>query len=286
MSSLASDYHQLTAGAGAVGLDRDVVRVSGEEAVSYLQGQLSQDVAGLAVGATAWSLVLQPQGKVDAWVRVTRVGASELWLDVDGGFGPAVVERLQRFKLRVRAELELLAWSCMAVRGPSAGGAPTGAVPFEWNGWTGYDLLGPSPSAPPDVPAVDEGAYEVRRIEVGLPRMGAELTAQTIPAEAGVVEASVSFTKGCYTGQELVARIDSRGGNVPRRLRGVVLSEPVPVGTAIELDGRPVGTLTSVAAHPEGHAVGLAYVGRDVSPPAEGSCGGVAASVRLLPLVV
>jgi tRNA-modifying protein YgfZ len=291
MTELATDYGLLRGGAGALAIERDVVRVSGPEAVGYLQGQCSQDIAAVAVGASAWSLVLQPQGKVDAWVRVTRQGDEEVLLDVDGGFGEALLARLARFKLRVKADLELLDWRCVAVRGPGvpAADVPPGAeetgVAFEWNGFAGFDLLGPDPVAPAGVALVGGEAYEVRRIEAGLPRMGAELTDKTIPAEAGIVEASVDFAKGCYTGQELVARIDSRGGNVPRRLRGLVLEGVPEVGSDVEVGGKKVGALTSVARHPAGHGVGLGYIGRDVPAPAEAVCGGVAASVRTLPLL-
>ena len=288
---LAAGYAALTDGAGWVELGRDVVRVSGPDAVSYLQGQMSQDIDGLAVGASAWSLVLQPQGKIDAWVRVTRVATDEALLDIDGGFGEALLARLQRFKLRTKADLEPLAWRCIAVRGAGAdavtadGAGGALVVPFEWANWRGVDLLGEDPQPPAGTVAADPAAYEVRRIEAGLPLMGAELTERTIPAEAGVVEASVSFTKGCYTGQELVARIDSRGSNVPRRLRGLVMDGAAPVGTPVEASGRGVGTLTSAARHPDGHGVALAYISRDVEPPADVECGGMAASVRALPLV-
>jgi len=285
VSDLAASYAALNDGTGWVELARDVVRVSGPAAVSYLHGQLSQDIEGLAVGASAWSLVLQPQGKIDAWVRVTRVGTDEVLLDIDGGFGAPLLARLNRFKLRTRADLEPLDWRCIAIRGAGARVVVEGGVAFEWAGWAGVDLLAPAPEPPPGTVAADPAAYEVRRIEAGLPRMGAELTERTIPAEAGVVEASVSFTKGCYTGQELVARIDSRGSNVPRRLRGLVMDGVVPVGTAVESAGRSVGTLTSSARHPDGHGVALAYISRDVEPPAEVDCGGMVASVRALPLI-
>src|SRR5690606_40866239 len=85
---------------GAVELPRDVVRVAGPDAVDYLQGQLSQDVAALGPGEAAWSFLLQPTGKVDAWLRVTRTGDDELVLDVDARHGEAVVARLRRFLLR------------------------------------------------------------------------------------------------------------------------------------------------------------------------------------------
>ena len=100
-----------------------------------------------------------------------------------------------------------------------------------------------------DAVHVGPEAYERYRIAHGVPAMGAELTDDTIPAEAGqwLIDASVSFTKGCYTGQELVARIDSRGGNVPRPVRLLVVDGEFPVapGAEIRADGQPVGTVTS-----------------------------------------
>src|SRR5271157_4775990 len=98
---------------------------------------------------------------------------------------------------------------------------------------------------------VDAAAYEAVRVEAGFPRHGDELDERTIPAEAGLVEASVSFTKGCYTGQELVARIDSRGSNVPRRLRGLLLSGPAEAGARLvdlATIGEPVAAAAPVAA--------------------------------------
>jgi folate-binding protein YgfZ len=283
-------YNELVGAAGSVLLDRDVVRVWGPDAVSYLQGQISQDVEALDVGASAWSLVLQPQGKVEAWVRATRVAGDEVVLDLDGGFGAALVTRLARFKLRVKADIEPLEWRCVAVRGPAAvkPPPPPGGIVAraEWPLVGGWDLLGPEPTPPDGMPAVSAGAYEVRRIEAGLPRMGAELTERTIPAEAGLVDVSVSFTKGCYTGQELVARIDSRGGHVPHRLRGLRLPAGAPVpepGADVEVDGRSVGSVTSAARHPDGHVVALAYLGRGVEPPAEGVCAGVPALIGAVP---
>ncbi|MDP9387365.1 MAG: hypothetical protein M3Q48_05405, partial [Actinomycetota bacterium] len=190
-----------------VEIPRDVVRVTGTDAVRFLQGQLSQDVAALAAGTSAWSFLLQPQGKVDAWLRVSRRGDDEFLLDVDGGFGSAVVTRLERFKLRTKADVEQVPWRCFAVRGTRSAG--TGGVVVADPAWPlvpGVDLLGPEPVAPDGVHTGSGTDYEVLRIECGVPAMGRELTERTIPAEAGVVERSVSFTKGCYTGQELVAR--------------------------------------------------------------------------------
>lgn len=202
--------------------ERDVVVVEGPDAESYLQGQLSQDVAGMAVGESALSFVLQPQGKVDALVRVRREAADRFLLDVDAGWGQVVADRLNRFRLRVKCEV--------AVRG-------TEKLPPPWG--------------------------EGDRLDAVWPAMGKELDERTIPAETGLVDRAVSFTKGCYTGQELVARIDSRGGHVPRHLRRLELAvEGAPEGAVVEVDGKERGRLTSVTG-----AVALAYLHRDVVPP-------------------
>jgi folate-binding protein YgfZ len=139
---------------------------------------------------------------------------------------------------------------------------------------------------------VEPEAWEARRIEVGLPTMGRELTERTIPAEAGLLDVAVSFTKGCYTGQELVARLEARGNRVPFRLRGVVMgavaTAPQP-GAELKKGERTAGTLTSVGWSPDLGTVALAYVHRDVEPPTEvevaSDDGTVAGQVHELPLV-
>jgi folate-binding protein YgfZ len=307
-----ADYEALRHGVGAVSLPRDVVRVEGPDAVEYLQGQCSQDVAALGVGASADALLLTPQGKLDALVRVTRVADDVLLVDVDGGFGPAVVARLSRFKLRVKAQIELLHWTGLALRGPGAAdtvaalGAPDGTAPpsgvdlvaaFAWNGVTGVDLLGSSPPMPAGLRVCGWPAWQSVRVEAGIPVMGAELDERTIAAEAGLLERCVSFTKGCYTGQELVARLDSRGNKVARRLRGVVV-EPgqeasVRPGAEMTVTGRVVGRVTSVAWSPSlATVVALGYLHRDVEVPGPvgihtGEAPGdvVGAEARILPLV-
>jgi folate-binding protein YgfZ len=120
--------------------------------------------------------------------------------------------------------------------------------------------------------------------------MGAELDERTIPAEAGIVERSVSFTKGCFVGQELVARIDSRGGNVPRRLRGLLVAgdDVPPAGATVAVGEKEVGRVTSAARSPAQGPVALAYLGRAVEVPATVAVrwdgGGAAAEARALPL--
>ena len=277
---------------------RDVVRVTGPDALSYLQGQLSQDLAALAPGEVAWSFVLAPQGKVDGWGRVLRVDGDTIQIDVDHGAGDAWDARLRRFLLRTKAEISVTHdVAALAIRGADvAGGLPCG-----WPGVVGVDLLGvglelgdedDAALVPSDLPSdaveIDGTALEALRIRAGVPRWGAELDTDTIPATLGqwVIDASVSFTKGCYTGQELVARIDSRGGHVPRRLAGVVIeSGPAPaVGAAITVGGEPAGTITSAAPDDGRGAVALAFVPRSIDLPADALVDGVAAHLKSLPL--
>ncbi|HET6811127.1 MAG TPA: glycine cleavage T C-terminal barrel domain-containing protein [Acidimicrobiales bacterium] len=279
-------------------LPRDVIRVTGPEAASYLQGQLSQDVLALGPGDSALSLLLEPQGKISAFLRVTRVGEDHFVLDLDGGFGPATLTRLSRFRLRTKVDIEMQDdWRCVAVRGrdvarppgPAGGGAEVVTV-FEWPpapALGGTDLLGPAPEPPAGVAVGTASDYEALRIEGGLPAMGAELDDRTIPEESGLVGATVSFTKGCYTGQELVARIEARGSNVPRRLRGVLADERLAVGTELWTD-REIGVVTSTAVSPRLGPVALAYVRRGVDPPVDAEArteGGTrTVSIRALPL--
>jgi folate-binding protein YgfZ len=278
-------------GPAATVVPRGVIRAAGPDSESYLQGQLSQDLAPLAPGESAWSLLLQPQGKVDAWLRVTRIDGETFLLDVDASALDHTLTRLNRFKLRTKCDLVPETWQVLSVRGPGSNTidvpVDSGAevvAPSQWPGVEGIDLLGPAPTldtALVDVAQASAADLETLRILSGVPAMTAELTEDTIPAEAGIVDRSVSFTKGCYTGQELVARIDSRGGNVPKRLRGIVASEPVEVGAAVVIGEDIVGMVTSAAG-----VVALAYVKRAVeSFPVAASVGDTPAEVRVLPLI-
>jgi folate-binding protein YgfZ len=310
---MVDQVQTLRTGAGAFLSPRDIVKVSGPDAESYLQGQLSQDVIALKVGESADSLLLQPDGKLSVILRITRADAESFLLDTDAGFGTVMVERLKKFLLRSKVEIERLDWRCLALRGRDVHGAAAGllgvlaeagavSIPFSWNGWIGIDVLGPKDlvldpnnagaTFPAGVESVGAEAAEECRIVSGIPAMGAELGDKTIAAEAGLVERTVSFTKGCYTGQELVARVDSRGNNVPRRLVGVVAGtdpaspslasgmtlhageSPISDQGDIPLEQREavidkvVGTVTSAVWSSERQAwVGLAYLHRTVDAP-------------------
>ena len=313
----AADYAALSEEAGAVLGERDVLKVSGPDAQSYLDGQLSQDIVALGAGgpatsntAPAWSFILQPTGKVDAYCRVFHCDENEFYLEVPAGHGEAALARLQRFKLRVDCELELLRWQMWVIRGQKstsqegiaadasailsqATSQPVLVAPTNWQGTEGFDLLGDDLPAPP-IRECSPAALEALRIEAGVPQMGQDITEGAIPAEAGnrILDDAVSFTKGCYVGQELVARVESRGGNVPRRLLGVMLGKaeasPAHPNAGEPLfqeadNARQVGTLTSVALSPRLGLIALALIHRSVDPKATLICGSRTAEVVDLP---
>lgn len=185
---------------------RDVVVVDGPDALSYLQSQVSQDLGQLPVGGSAWTLVLEPAGKVTSLARVTRIGDERIELDTDAGYGAGLLARLDRFKIRVKATTELV-------------------------------------SATLDAPARDES----ERIALGWPAMGHEIVpGETVPQGTGLSRIAVSFTKGCYPGQELVERMDSRGAEAPRTLRRIDVPEGSAVGDPVRDGDQEVGEITSV----------------------------------------
>jgi len=326
-------YEALRLGVGARRLGVDVVTVTGPDATAFLQGQLSQDLDPLGEGDAAPALVLEPDGKLRALVRATKLSDDAWALDTDAGFGEGVASRLARFKLRTKVEIRAADWPCVALRGREVAAALAGSraagrpgerdgavhvLPVAWNGTEGADLLGPGAltAVPEDAAWCDPAAWEALRVEAGIPKMGAELDDRTIAAEAGLVGRTVSFTKGCYTGQELVARLDARGNRVARRLCGVV-APGLGAATAASLLGaelwRPgpgggldrgpdgekaVGRCTSAAWCPGLDAVAaLGYLHRSVEVPADlvwfpsgggadrGAPAGRPALARALPLV-
>lgn len=274
----------------AVSADRDVVVASGGDAETFLQGQLSADVGAMEDGESRWTLVLQPRGHVDVYARITRTGENRYVLDTDPGWGDRLVARLSRFLLRMDCELRPESWRCVALRGPDAATVIAGAeidTDVIWPGATGRDLLGPTVDVG-DVAWGGPESLELARILAGAPAMGSEMDESTIPAATGIVADAVSFTKGCFVGQELVARIDSRGGQTPERLCGVTGAATLAAGDLLRIGDAETGRVTSVAWSPRrGTWVGLAYLKRGVETPAAvaiGDGGEVTATVVDLPI--
>ena len=244
----------------------DVVSVEGPEATTFLQGQLSQDVAGLAPGANALTFLLEPQGRIVAVLRIAREAPDRYRLDGDAGTGAAVLARLQRFRMRTKADLELTEGAWHAAARSASLPAPEGALGLPWPGLAGWDLpVDGAARALPGGHVVAEAALDGVRVAAVVPA-ARDLDERAIPAETGLVDAAASFTKGCYTGQELVARMDSRAGAAPRTLRRVV-GEALPpeIGSPLTAtSGKSAGVLTTVAPTYGGWA-GLALVPRSVA---------------------
>ncbi|HEV7686387.1 MAG TPA: folate-binding protein, partial [Acidimicrobiia bacterium] len=301
----AAEERAFTTGAALVDrCGRGAVLVDGPEALTFLNSLLSQDLAVLADGQGTHALLLQPQGKLDTDLRLLRVGDAA-WLDCEVGRGDALAASLRRFKIRVKAEVEDRTgdWGCLTLRGPEvavrveAAGGPAlpaeahGHVPWGWGtgatrlvradwpgGPPGADLVGPvgelsgvwTALVAAGFRPAGLSAFEAARVRAGVPRQGLDIDERTIPQEAFLELEAVSFTKGCFLGQELVCRIDTRG-HVNRLLRGLVMegtAEPA-VGAEITLREKVVGRVTTVARSPRLGVIALALLRREIEPPAE-----------------
>jgi hypothetical protein len=241
-------------------LNRDVILVTGPDARAFLQSQLSQDVAGMSIGDVLASFVLQPTGKVDALVRIACVSNESFTLDVDHGWGDAVMLRLQRFKIRVNVDMILETRSCLAYR-LCTGEEIEHALPAWRNDGSAFDVIEITASPVEGIREGSQAEFDEVRVRTGWPLMGRDLTTDMIPGETGIIECAVSFTKGCYPGQELVERMDSRASTAPRMLRVIHATPGVAAGDDIILDGTIAGKYTSVAGK-----FALALIKRGVDP--------------------
>ena len=272
----------------AFDLKRDVLRIKGDDAESFLQGQLTQDVTKIKTGESTWSFLLNPDGKVSSWLRISRLEGNHFLIDVDQNAGEQTLKRLMRFKLRVECNIDLEEWDWVAIRGHGSQkyGMETNekfiAAPANWSLTEGFDLIGKSVSNPEGLTKESTQLFEFLRILNGIPAIGKELTEKTIPAETGLVERSVSFTKGCYTGQELVARLDSRGNKVPKHLRIIYSTAEIIKGDLVEVNAETVGEITSASSF-EDEFVGLAYISRKIEPPLEGNISKDPITINQLP---
>jgi tRNA-modifying protein YgfZ len=237
---------------------RAFVRVAGPDAEDYLQRMLSNDVAALGVGDSCEALLLTPKARVIAPMRVLRRGLDDFLLLTEPDLGETLRDQLTRMRFAAKAEIELEEHTSSIVFGGEVHGLPT-----EDYGRPAVEAL--------DValePTLDEAALEAMRIEAGTPAWGREIDDRVLPAEAGLVERAVSLTKGCYPGQEPIARLHYRG-HANRALRVLAVDgDDLPArDEELSLGEKVVGRVTS-AARSNGRIVALAYVRAEVPPDA------------------
>jgi tRNA-modifying protein YgfZ len=275
---VTSDYELVTESVGMVDRsDRAKFTVRGSEAADFLQGQVSNDVEALEPGSGCYATVLSHKGKLRTDLRILR-GEDSFWLDAEA-IGHAVLEHMLRtYSLGRDVQFEDVTETraLLSLVGPAARERLDAAPPSEEHGFVsgehgtyvathlGVDVIA-EPGTMLDVEPVSEEAVECVRIEAGRPRLGYDMDADTIPQEAGINERAVSFTKGCYVGQETVARLHYRG-KPNRHLRGLRLSEPAERGSEIVLGERVVGRLGSTCVSPRLGPIALALVRREASP--------------------
>jgi folate-binding protein YgfZ len=244
---------------------RAFVSVSGPEAEDYLQRMVSNDVEALAVGEVCDALLLTPKARVIATLRVWRRGEDDFLLLTEPELGGAVVAELRKMRFAAKCEIESEEHTATIVFGGDEG------IPNDEYGVLAREVL--------DVglePTVGETDLERLRIEAATPRYGHELDDRVLPAEAGLDQTHISFTKGCYPGQEPIARLHYRG-HVNRQLR-VLKVESASPGDEIEHDGKSVGRVTSAVP-----GLALAYVRKEVPDDAELSIGGTTARLHFAP---
>lgn len=222
----------------------------GADTIRFLNDLISQEIGSAPPGRVLRSLLLDPQGKLNHMLWVLR-GDDEVGLLTDAGRGDDLAATLTRYRIRVAVDIEASeepAWLVMGARGPAAGGWQRRddalVADVSWPSVERSFVTGERP----DLAEMDAETYELLRIEAGEPRFGTDVDEKTIPQQTGLVGVTVAFDKGCFLGQELVARIDSRGGNVPQRLMRLEFDGDAPeVGVSITVDGREVGKVTSAA---------------------------------------
>ena len=297
---VATEYELLTESTGLVRRGRAVLLLEGSEAAEFLQGQVTNDIEGLSPGGGCYAALLNHKGKLRADMRVLRLADDRLLVDCEAAAGPVLQHTFTTYSLGrdVRSTDLSGQREVLSLIGPGARDLADPAPAEEEHAHSegphglqvttdvGVDLIVESDAVPGaiealGVPLVSEEAAECVRIERGRPRLGLDMDDNTIPQEAGLNERAVSFTKGCYVGQETVARLFYRG-KPNRHLRGLRLSEPAERGDPIEIEGKQVGKIGSTCVSPTLGPIALALVRREASPGDEVLVGASGAPARVV----
>ena len=289
-----AQYRVIREGAGLLDRsDRVRIAVGGPEAGEFLQGQLTNEVEALESGSGCYAALLDRKGRIRADMRVLRLEDGSYLLDTEPQGGASVLAHLSTYKVgrdadvrepgEANALLSLLGPRTERIVGVPLGeehrhrqltvaGQPCRAIATD----LGADLLVPAAARETVAAAllaagaepIDHEAAEIARVESGRPRLGLEIEAdRTMPQEAGINERAVSFTKGCYIGQETVARLHYKG-KPNRHLRRLTSAELLPPGAPVSLDGRELGTVGTSVLSPAHGPLALALLRREAEPGA------------------
>jgi folate-binding protein YgfZ len=299
----ATEYELLRESAGlADRSSRGKLRLLGAGAAEFLQGQLTNDIEALEPGSGCYAALLDHKGKVRVDMRVLR-GPDWIWLDTEPALQTIAEGNVRTYGIGrdVRVEDTTASHAILSLLGPGARSVLDAEPPAAEHSFArgehglyvatdlGVDVICARADADAvrlalGVEPVSDEAAECLRIESGRPRLGLDFDSGTIPEEAGLNDRAVSFTKGCYVGQETVARLHYKG-KPNRHLRGLRLSEPVASGAELRLGERTVGAIGSAAVSPVHGPIALAVVRREASPGDELAAGdgGATATVVELP---
>jgi tRNA-modifying protein YgfZ len=298
-----TDYERLKEAVGLVDRSaRGKLRLTGAEAADYLQGQVTNDVEALTPGSGCYAALLNHKGKMLTDMRVLR-GEDFIWIDTEPEGLAALVRNAGMFSIGrdVQHEDATAEYAILSLIGPAAREPLDAPPPHDEHAFTngehglyvatdlGVDVICPQADAAAvrealGVEEVSEEAAECLRIESGRPRFSIDVGTDTIPQEAGLNERAVSFTKGCYVGQETVARLHYKG-KPNRHLRGLRSAEPVEHGDEIRLGDRVVGEVGSAAESPALGPIALAVIRREAEPGSQVHVGpsSIEATVSELP---
>ncbi len=287
---LDGQYRALREEAGFLVRERAAMLVTGPDAAEYLQGQLTNDIEALEPGRGCYAALLDRKGHLASDLRILRLENGDLRLDLEPAPASGVLKHLRTYSIGREVEIEDVTdrWAVISLIGPRAGELSgfDGLGPEHAQRsrrWDGTDVLGVATDLGVDliVKAEDAAALaealgaagavavsgevaEVARVESGRPRFGLDMGPEHMPAEAGIVERAVDFEKGCYIGQEPVARLHYRG-KPNRTLRGLRLSAPAEHGDSLHLGDREVGVIGTASLSPAHGPIALAIVRREAT---------------------
>jgi tRNA-modifying protein YgfZ len=294
LTELAAEHAAAGRGAALIDLsDRGVLETTGPQRQKFLQGMLSNEVLNRPPGQGCLAALLTVKGHVQALLRVL-IEKDAVLLEMPADRLELVERTLNHYKVAAPVRFKALPTAILGLIGPQAAdvlgraGAVVPDLPAEGHvraaiaGRTGLlarasDLPGGGfvlHLSPEDATAVRDALLAAGAVPIGRevtdalrveslrPWYGADVTEDNLLHETGLVSEYASFSKGCYIGQEVVARLDARGGHVNRALRGLTLSAPVPAGTTLTVEGKEVGRVTTAAVSPRRGPIALAYVHR------------------------